>query len=150
MQKPEGVKYWSLPAEDVLRAFDSTITGLTTAKADSRLKMYGQNAIEAQRKTSPLLLFFSQFKNPIIIILIVATAISALTGSLYDSLIILLIILGSAVLSFFQEYSAGHAAKGAPLQDTAQIHRAAGWEAVGICLQRGRARRSRNRQSSSK
>jgi magnesium-transporting ATPase (P-type) len=66
MQKPEGVKYWSLPAEDVLRAFDSAITGLTTAQADSRLELYGQNAIEAQRKTLPLLLFLQQFKNPII------------------------------------------------------------------------------------
>jgi len=109
MQKPEGVKYWSLPAEEVLRAFDSATTGLTTAQADSRLKMYGGNTVEAKTKKTPLLLFLSQFKNPIILILIVATVISALTGSLYDSLIILLILLASTVLSFFQEYSAGNA-----------------------------------------
>lgn len=54
-------------------------------------------------------LFFNQFKNPIIIILLFATIISAVTGDWFDAQIILLIVLASAVLSFYQEYSAGQA-----------------------------------------
>ena len=47
MQKSEGVKYWSMPATDVLKEFDSAITGLTAAQADLRQKKYGENAIKA-------------------------------------------------------------------------------------------------------
>ncbi len=52
--------------------------------------------------------FLSQFKNPIILILIVATGISAATGEWIDAMIILTIILASATLSFYQEYTAGN------------------------------------------
>ena len=109
MQKTEGIRYWHLSAEDALRAYGTEAGGLTADEAGKRLKEYGKNAIKAKKRTGPLLLFLGQFKNPIIIILIIATCISAATGSLYDSLIILAIIFGSALLSFFQEYSASNA-----------------------------------------
>ena len=109
MRKPEDIKYWSLPVDEVLTAYETRREGLTDAQANQRLKDFGENTIKAQKKTGPLLLFLSQFKNPIILILITATAISALTGDLYDSLIILAIIFGSALLSFLQEYSASNA-----------------------------------------
>lgn len=109
MQKTDEIKYWSLPFTAVLQYFHSNPKGLTTEEAASRLKVYGENSIKAQKKTTPLLLFFNQFKNPIILILILATAISIATGDLLDSLIILAIVLGSGVLSFLQEYSASNA-----------------------------------------
>ncbi|MCE5343588.1 MAG: magnesium-translocating P-type ATPase [Eubacteriales bacterium] len=109
MHKPENLQYWSMPADNVLKAYEAQREGLTDADASQRLKEYGENAIKAQKKNGPLLLFLSQFKNPIILILMVATSISAVTGDLYDSLIILAIILGSALLSFLQEYSASNA-----------------------------------------
>ena len=109
MPKPDDSKYWSVPASDVLHDFHTTLTGLTAEDASARLKEYGENTIKAQGKTAPLLLFFSQFKNPIILILIVATVISGMTGDWLDSLIILAIVFGSVILSFLQEYSASHA-----------------------------------------
>lgn len=52
--------------------------------------------------------FLSQFKNPIILILISATIISAVTGEFIDAMIILTIILASAILSYYQEYTASN------------------------------------------
>jgi P-type Mg2+ transporter len=109
MQKQDDIKYWSLTLDAVLQLFHSKEEGLTSEDAASRLKKNGENTIQEQKKTSQLVLFLNQFKNPIIIILIIATAISAATGEWIDASIILLIILASAVLSFFQEYSASNA-----------------------------------------
>lgn len=108
MQKTEEIKYWSLPAADVLKGFNSTPNGLSSVEAASRLKEYGENSIKGKKATIPLLLFLSQFKNPIVVILIAATIISAITGDFIDALIILVIVFGSAVLSFLQEYSASN------------------------------------------
>jgi Mg2+-importing ATPase len=111
MQEPEKAKYWSTPSAAVLNNLRSTPAGLTAEEAAARFKEYGENTIREQKKSTPLLLFLSQFKNPIILILLIATGISAATGDWNDSLIILAIILGSSVLSFLQEYSAGNAVK---------------------------------------
>lgn len=109
MKKQDGIEYWSLPSDTALQQFHTTRTGLTPEEAALRLKEHGENSIKEQKKTSQLMLFINQFKNPIIIILIIATAISAVTGELIDATIIMLIILASAILSFLQEYSASNA-----------------------------------------
>jgi Mg2+-importing ATPase len=109
MQNQDKIKYWNLPAAAVLQYLHAALSGLTSDEASSRLKEYGENSIKAQKKTTQLMLFINQFKNPIVIILIIATVISALTGELIDALIILAIVLASAVLSFLQEYSASNA-----------------------------------------
>ena len=109
MRKPLDKPYWSLPADEVLQAYSSTREGLSDEDASQRLKEYGENAIKARKQNGPLRLFLAQFKNPIILILMAATGISAATGELFDALIILAIVFGSALLSFLQEYSASNA-----------------------------------------
>ncbi len=109
MESQNGVKYWSRSEEEILASFHLTLDGLTSKQAEARLIEYGENTIKKKRKSSGLTLFLSQFKNPIIIILIIATSISAVTGEWIDALIILAIVFGSTVLSFFQEYSASNA-----------------------------------------
>ena len=109
MQKKDSVKYWSMPLDAVLQHFHSAINGLTSEDAELRLKEYGENSIKEQKKISQLMLFINQFKNPIIIILIIATVISAATGEWIDATIILLILFASAILSLLQEYSASNA-----------------------------------------
>ena len=109
MAQVEQEPYWSEPVDKLLETLNATKAGLSTAEASARQQVYGINEIGAKKKTAPLALFLNQFKNPIIIILIIATLISALTGDVVDSLIILAIIVGSAVLSFYQEYSASNA-----------------------------------------
>ena len=109
MKKDEEVQYWSFTPDAVQERYRSCSSGLTNAEAAARLSTYGENTIHAKKSASPLLLFLGQFKSPIILIMLVATGISAATGDWLDSLIIFAIVLGSAVLSFLQEYSASNA-----------------------------------------
>ncbi|OLS02773.1 magnesium-translocating P-type ATPase [Tissierella creatinophila] len=109
MEDKKSIKYWSMSSDKVLEELNLTTDGLSSEDAKLRLQKYGENSIKDKKKTSGLILFLSQFKNPIIIILIIATLISAATGEWIDALIILAIVLGSAILSFFQEYSASNA-----------------------------------------
>jgi Mg2+-importing ATPase len=103
-------QYWSWPSEELLLVLGSTSNGLSSAEANLRLAQAGPNLLEARQKATPLALFLSQFKSPIILILIFATGVSAVTQDWVDALIILTIVLGSALLSFFQEYGASNAA----------------------------------------
>lgn len=109
MEDKKSMKYWSTDLKNVLEQYKFNVEGLSSQEAQLRLKEYGENTISQKKKTSGLLLFLTQFKNPIIIILLIATSISAVSGEWIDALIILAIVLGSAVLSFFQEYSASNA-----------------------------------------
>src|SRR3989304_6890382 len=83
--------------------------GLASEEAKRRLEIYGYNELAAEEKTSPYTLFISQFKNTLIIILLVAPVLSALVGELVDAGIIVVIVLFCAVLGFIQEYRAERA-----------------------------------------
>lgn len=103
------IKYWSLSSEEALSILQTDQAGLTEAEAALRLKQFEENRIKSKEGTGPLLLFLSQFKNPIMIILFIATVISGLTGDLIDALIIAAIVFASVILGFIQEYSASKA-----------------------------------------
>ena len=109
MKEKEGLKYWSLSASSLLLQLGSSPSGLVGADAASRLRQFGENTIRQRVKVAPALMFLAQFKNPIVLIMIIATLISAGTGDWTDSMIILAIVIGSATLSFLQEYSASKA-----------------------------------------
>ena len=101
--------YWSHTPDELLKALASQADGLKQANADARLQQFGLNLLEAREQATALKLFLSQFKSPIILILIFATIISAFVQDWTDALIIFAIVLGSAVLSFMQEYNASNA-----------------------------------------
>ena len=103
--------YWNKTSEQVFASTNSSPTGLDDAGAQLRLKQYGANTLESRRQVTPVLLFLNQFKSSIVIILLVATLFSAFVQDWTDAAIILAIVLGSALLSFYQEYSAGNAAE---------------------------------------
>src|SRR3990172_8469557 len=84
-------------------------TGLAAEVARSRLGQHGPNELTAEEKASPLVLFFNQFKNILVVILIVATVLSAFVGEYVDAAIILVIVVFCAVLGFVQEYRAERA-----------------------------------------
>ena len=83
--------------------------GLAQEEAGNRLSQYGPNELMHEEKASPWALFFNQFKNILIVILIVATLLSAFVGEYVDAAIILVIIVFCAVLGFVQEYRAERA-----------------------------------------
>lgn len=99
--------YWSLTPAELLEELGSSPQGLSGERAQELLQSIGPNVLATKRRATALGLFLGQFRNPLILILLFATGVSAATQDWVDALIILAIVLGSAALSFFQEYSAG-------------------------------------------
>ncbi|MCM1565806.1 MAG: magnesium-translocating P-type ATPase [Dehalobacter sp.] len=102
--------YWALSIETVLERLQSSPNGLSTTAAEKLIKKYGLNQIQSHERVTTFKLFLSQFRSPIMLILLVAVVISAFLKDWTDAGIIILIVLGSALLSFFQEYNASNAA----------------------------------------
>lgn len=101
--------FWALPAADVLTRLHTLETGLSQEAAQKIQRVAGLNQIKPQHKRSALNLFFSQFKSPISLILIGAAILSFFLSDFTDGSIILIIILISGSLSFWQEQSASQA-----------------------------------------
>jgi Ca2+-transporting ATPase len=94
----------------VLEELDTDIhSGLTDDEVKNRLEKYGLNELRKEERISPYTLFINQFKNILIIILLVAVVLSALVGEMIDAAIILVIVIFCAVLGFIQEYRAERA-----------------------------------------
>lgn len=100
--------YWSLPPARLFSELNTSRNGLTPADAGQRLKQYGANVIEAQHQATALRLLLSQFKSPLVLILIFAAIVSGIVGEWVDASIVLAIILGSTILGFVQEYTASN------------------------------------------
>ncbi|MBQ8569315.1 MAG: HAD-IC family P-type ATPase, partial [Oscillospiraceae bacterium] len=78
--------------------------GLTTEQARERLAKYGTNTLASQKKARPLKIFIGQFKDVMVIILLIATVISFLLGEITDAVTITVIVALNALLGFIQEY----------------------------------------------
>ncbi len=98
---------YSLMAEkEVLAQLKTTAKGLTQAEAAERLQVYGLNKINEKKEVSPIYLLLSQFKSPIVWVLLAAMVISFALGDLIEGYVIGIVILMMAVLGFVQEYRA--------------------------------------------
>ncbi len=80
--------------------------GLTEQEAEKRLEAFGYNQLEGKKKKPALLLFFAQFKDFMVLVLIGATIISALLGEYVDAIAVVAIVLLNGVMGFFQEAKA--------------------------------------------
>ncbi|HEY5468557.1 MAG TPA: HAD-IC family P-type ATPase, partial [Coriobacteriia bacterium] len=98
--------FWATAADEALKALDAAPTGLASAGAAERLRRFGPNTISQKQRRSPLMLFLAQFRSPIILILIAAAILSAFLGDPSDATIIIVIVLASGVLTFWQEHGA--------------------------------------------
>jgi P-type Mg2+ transporter len=101
--------FWSLSSKDALQLLSCSTDGLSASTAEERLTTYGPNSLKGASHSSSALLFLSQFKSPITLLLIAAALLSIGLGDLTDALIILIIILISSFLGFWQEKGAAHA-----------------------------------------
>jgi len=101
-------KFWQLAIADFERALGSTAAGLSSAEAAARLERYGANFLEPRRHLSVFGKFAGRFGNPLVVILLVAAAISAATGDITAFLIIATVVLTSTTLDTVQE-ALGHA-----------------------------------------
>ncbi|MDH4264887.1 MAG: cation-translocating P-type ATPase [Deltaproteobacteria bacterium] len=80
--------------------------GLSAEEIKSRLERFGFNELKKEKGISPGTIFWNQFKNVLILILLAATLLSALVGEIFDAGLILVIVIFCALLGFIQEYRA--------------------------------------------
>ena len=104
-------KTYTRTTEEVLHELGVTAEGLTTQQAQKRLEQYGPNKLKDAEKPTLLQRFLSQLKDPMLIILMIAAAVSAVTNiisgeSLAEVFIILIVVLLNAILGVFQESKA--------------------------------------------
>ena len=98
-----------MSASEACTQLRSAPTGLAGADALRRLTEVGPNELQAARRVSPWALLWAQFKNVLIVILLVATALSALLGHGVEAVAIAVIVLFAVLLGFVQEYRAERA-----------------------------------------
>jgi Mg2+-importing ATPase len=103
--------WWLEPLPASAGESQDTASGLSAAEARSRLASCGPNLFREQSEKSLLRQYLSRFKNPLVLILLVASAVSALTGEVTNFVIISCIVLLSVTLDFVQEHRANAAAK---------------------------------------
>lgn len=94
---------WAMSADEVLQAMESRASGLAAEDAHARLDQYGPNRLPEPPRPSALMRLARQFANLLIVILIVAAAITALLGHWIDTGVILAVVIINAVIGFVQE-----------------------------------------------
>ncbi|MGA7596206.1 MAG: magnesium-translocating P-type ATPase [Gallionella sp.] len=110
MENP-GALFWNLPIESLKSLLQSTPAGLSQQEADVRSERFGPNTLRDHGERPLIIQYLGHFKNPLVMILLAASAVSALTGEVTGFVIIWAIVLMSVTLDFFQEYRAGQAAE---------------------------------------
>jgi len=101
--------FWSRDANTCISTLQSSNEGLTNTEATKRLRLYGANMQTKKNQNGVFMLLLAQFKSPIILILLFATALSLFLHNTVDASIILTIVVISGLLGFWQEFSASNA-----------------------------------------
>jgi Ca2+-transporting ATPase len=107
------MEWHSAGIKDVLSSLGSDEKGLSEAQAKERLEKYGPNSIKIEKKISPLSIFINQFKNTLVILLLLAAVVSLVVSYLnpaeseiIDAILIFAIVVANALFGFVQEYKA--------------------------------------------
>jgi Mg2+-importing ATPase len=98
--------YWALDEQELGQRLKSSPAGLTPDEAASRLREHGRNELRESVSLSRLRVLWGQLRNPLLLLLVFAAAISALTGEWADSLIVLAVVFASVGVGFSREYNA--------------------------------------------
>ncbi len=112
--------FWNLSMDRAIAEVDSNINGLAEDSARKKLALHGPNKLKGGSRTSTIVLFLLQFKSPITLLLIGAAALSFSLQDPTDGIIILIIVLVSSVLGWWQEKGAANAVE--QLLKMVQIH----------------------------
>lgn len=103
--------FWSYSKEDIFKKLDTSENGLSSEEAANKIEKYGKNTLGEEKSSSKFMVFLSQFKSPITLILIFAAILSIFTKDYSDGFIILIIIMISSLLSYMNESHAQDAVK---------------------------------------
>ena len=95
-----------LTTSEILELTGSGLNGLSKTTAELKLAEYGANELEGKKKKPAWLLFLSQFKDFMILVLFAAAIVAGIAGDLTDTIIIIIIVFLNAIVGFIQEYRA--------------------------------------------
>ena len=98
--------FFRLTPQQALERLNAASGGLTSAEAAARLETFGPNQLAEGKKKSPAAVFFGQFKDLLVVILIAAALISMVSGNLESTLVIFAVLILNAVLGTVQYFKA--------------------------------------------
>ncbi len=103
--------FYRMPYKDVMKQCNSQMTGLSNEEVSKQRETYGRNQLEESKSMSPVIIFLSQFKDFLVIILMVAAAISAMMGKLESTVVIIAVLFLNALLGTVQHVKAEQSLK---------------------------------------
>lgn len=103
--------FYQIPYGEVLRQCNSQISGLHDEAVTQQRETYGPNQLEESKSVSPAVIFVSQFKDFLVIILMVAAVVSAVMGKLESTLVIIAVLILNALLGTIQHIKAEQSLK---------------------------------------
>ena len=105
-KNPVKKPYYQTGADEVLRHFKTSASGLRKQDVPALQKQYGPNALQEAKQRSRFSILLSQFADVMILILIIAAVVSFVVGEHTDAYVIIAIIIGNAWMGYSQEYKA--------------------------------------------
>lgn len=98
--------FFSKSVDETLKHFNTSTDGLSSKEVTARLEKYGENSLTEKEKATVFEVFFTQFKDLLVCILIGAAIISALTGNVESTIVIIAVITLNAILGTVQHFKA--------------------------------------------
>ncbi len=98
--------FYDRTTDQVLDAVGASPTGLSSAEAEQRLQKFGKNALAEAKKKSVPVVFLEQFKDLLVIILIIAAIISMLSSNIESTIVIFAVLILNAILGTVQHFKA--------------------------------------------
>lgn len=98
--------FYSINTDEILKEFNSSLSGLDESQVSLNRKKYGENRLEEKKQKSLIEIFIDQFKDLLVIILIFAAVISAATGNFESTAVIIGVLILNAVLGTVQTVKA--------------------------------------------
>lgn len=96
--------WYQKSVKDIIEQFKSSVDlGLTKSEAEAKLLRDGENSLKLENLVSPIAIFFQQFKNPLIIILLFGVLLSIYSQHIVDAIAISVIIMINVLIGFLQE-----------------------------------------------
>ena len=100
------MEYYNKNLKDIYKEFETTENGLKSSEISKLREKYGKNELPAKKKDSIIGIFFSQFKNPIEIILVITVILSFLVGETIDAIALIFIIAVDVLMGTYEEWKA--------------------------------------------
>ena len=103
--------YYKKTIKDIEKELQTTHEGLSKKEAKERQEKYGKNILPKKKPDSIIKIFLNEFKDPMVILLIIAIIVSLIVGEFIDAIAILFIVIIDAIMGTYQENKANHTAE---------------------------------------